>query len=129
MGAFATLSRAITEAEIAVLRWLLEHAAVTDVALYQAKALDRLQAWPCCEECAGLLFQDAQHIKIGFEMLADALAVYPDGQIAGVLLWASGGEFAWLELHDINAIGTAKRFPGTSDMRTWEQRGQANARL
>ena len=111
--------------EIAVLRWLLEHAAVTDVALYQAKALDRLQAWPCCEECAGLLFQDAQHINIGFQMLADALAVYPDGQIAGVLLWASGEEFAWLELHDTNTIGTAKRFPETSDMRTWEQRGQS----
>ena len=125
VGAFATLSRAITKGEIAVLQWLLEHAAVTNVAAYQAKALDQLQAKPCCDTCAGLLFHDTQPIKIGFQLLADALAVYPDGQIAGVLLWASGGEFAWLELHDTFTIGTAKRFPGTSEMRTWEQHGQS----
>ena len=126
VGAFSTLTaKAITESEIAVLQWLLEHAAVGDVVAYRAKALDQLQVRPCCDMCAGLLFQDAQPIKVGFQMLADALAVYPDGQIAGVLLWASGGEFAWLELHDTVTDGTAKRFPGTSDLRTWEQHGQS----
>ncbi|MBK7928514.1 MAG: hypothetical protein IPJ98_13800 [Bryobacterales bacterium] len=127
IGAFETL-RAITEGEIAVLQWLLEHAAVGDVGAYRAKAIDQLQARPCCDKCAGLLFQDDQIIKVGHEMLADALAVYPDGQVAGVLLWASGGEFAWLELHDTRTEGTAKRFPGTSDLRTWEQHGQSLAR-
>ena len=117
--------RTITEGEIAVLRWLLEHAAVADGAAYRAKPLERLQPSPCCDTCAGLLFYEAQPIKIGFQMLADALAVYPDGQIAGVLLWASGGEFAWLELHDTFTDGTAKRFPETSDLRTWEQHGQS----
>ncbi len=123
VGAFETL-RAITEPEIAVLQWLLEYAAVGDIAAYQAQALDQLQTRPCCDKCAGLLFQDTQP-RVGFEMLADALAVYPDGQVAGVLLWASGGEFAWLELHDTFTDGTAMRFPGTSDLRTWEQHGQS----
>jgi hypothetical protein len=51
--------------------------------------------------------------------------VYPDGQVAGVPPWVSGGEFAWWELHDTFTDGTAKRFPGTSDLKTWEQHGQS----
>ncbi len=117
--------RAITECEIAVLQWLLKYAAVCDVSVYRVKALDELQAMPCCDSCAGLLFHDAQTSKVGFEMLADALALYPDGQVVGVLLWDSGGEFAWLELHDTFTDGTAKRFPETSDLRTREQHGLA----
>jgi hypothetical protein len=115
--------RSINEGEIAVLQWLLENAAVCDVSLYRAKALDELQSRPCCDSCAGLLFHDDQTIKVGLEMLADAIAVYPDGQVAGVLLWASGGKLACLELHDTSTEGTAKRFPEASDLRTWEQHG------
>ncbi len=115
--------RAIIKDEVQILRWLLENAAVGDVSAYRAKALDELQARPCCSVCAGLLFGDAKPFNEHLQMLADALAVYPDGQIAGVLLWASCGEFAWLEFHDTFTDGVVTRFPATTDLKTWEQHG------
>lgn len=96
-----------------------------EVAAFQAKPPGALTVWPCCEICAGLLFQGTQPFSTPLEMLADALAVFPDGEVAGVLLWGAGGEFAWLELHDTFTTGTARRFPGVSDLRTWEQHGQS----
>ena len=117
--------RAIAEGEAAVLRWLLGHAAVGEVAEFQAKPLGGLTVWPCCDTCAGLVFQGTQPFSAPLRVLADALAVFPDGEIAGVLLWGAGGEFAWLELHDTFTEGTARRFPEVGDLRTWEQHGQS----
>lgn len=67
-------------------------------------------------------------VKVQLQMLADALAVYPDGRGAGILLWGSEGELAWLELHDTFTSGTARRFQAVSNLRTCEQHGEQLAR-
>jgi hypothetical protein len=113
--------RELREEEVAVLRWLLEHAAVGDVSDYRASASGELRARPCCDACAGLVFDELPRLSL--TMLADALAVYPDGEVAGVLLHGYEGRLAWLELHDTMADGTAKRFPAVGDLRTWEEYG------
>jgi hypothetical protein len=56
-------------------------------------------------------------------MVADALAVYPDAQQAGLILWGREGEIVWLEVYDCHPEAS-HRFPLISNMRTWEERGQ-----
>jgi len=55
-------------------------------------------------------------------MIADALAVYPDGQQANLILWGRDGEIVWLEVNDLDPRAP-HRFPEIPDLRTWEQRG------
>ena len=57
-------------------------------------------------------------------MLADALAVYPDGQLTNLILWGREGEVTWLEMDDVDTRLPC-RFPEMSDLRTWEEHGQA----
>jgi len=38
------------------------------------------------------------------QMLADELAVYPDGQQAGVILWGREGKIVWLEVYDFQPV-------------------------
>jgi hypothetical protein len=58
-------------------------------------------------------------------ILADAVAVYPDGEQAGLILWGSDGQITSLEVYDLNPEAS-NRFPKTSDLRSWEQWGGAN---
>jgi len=55
-------------------------------------------------------------------MLADELAVFPDGQQAGLILWGLEGEIAMLEVYD-SQPGSSHRFPDVSDLCTWEDLG------
>jgi hypothetical protein len=56
------------------------------------------------------------------QMLADAVAVYPDEQMAGLLLWGREGEIAWLEVHDMHP-DASHRVPEIANLRTWEECG------
>lgn len=56
-------------------------------------------------------------------MLADELAVYPDGQKAGLILWGSVGEIVLLEVYDMEP-GSSHRFPNVSELCTWEELGR-----
>jgi hypothetical protein len=57
-------------------------------------------------------------------MIADALAVYPDGQQSDLILWGREGAVTWLEVVDFDPRAP-HRFPEMSDLRTWEEHGQA----
>ena len=49
----------------------------------------------------GVVFQQPAKGQRGkVHMLADELAVYPDGQRAGLMLWGRDGEILWLEVYD-----------------------------
>jgi hypothetical protein len=52
-------------------------------------------------------------------MLADALAVYPDGQTAGLILWGRDGEIVSLEVYDCTPE-SSPRFPEMSNLCSWE---------
>ena len=57
-------------------------------------------------------------------MLADALAVYEDGQQAGLILWGRAGAIVWLEVYDFHP-GASHRVPELPNLWSWEDRGKA----
>ena len=59
----------------------------------------------------------------GARIIADALAVYPDG-LTDLILWGRDGEVTWLEVVDYDPQAP-RRFPQITDLRTWEEHGQA----
>ena len=56
-------------------------------------------------------------------MLADELAIYPDGQRAGLILWGLDGEIVMLEVYDCQP-GSSHRFPDVSNLSTWDDWGR-----
>ena len=55
-------------------------------------------------------------------MLADALAVYEDGQQAGLILWGKQGKITALEVYDLHP-DASHRVPGIWNLRTFEEAG------
>ncbi len=112
--------RAVTPDEAAVIRWLIEHAAVKDVTAYQSLRLEDLRVVGGCTcGCRSLYFQP---LGAPAHMIADALAVYPDGYQAGVILWGREGQISNLEIYEMHPE-VARLFPEVSNLRTWEGRG------
>ena len=110
------MDRAIAPNEAAVVQWLLDHAAVRDVSGYRIHAVEQLRVLKGCDcGCSSLDFQPKAWG--GARILADAFAVYPDGQQAGLILWGRDGEIVLLEVHDYHP-GASHRFPEISNLRT-----------
>lgn len=92
------MDRSITLNEAAVVRWMLDHAAVADDAsAFSGNSMESMRVidkWCDCG-CASLNFQEEHK---GKWVIADALAVYPDGQQAGLMLWVLQSEIVLLEV-------------------------------
>ena len=114
------MDRSITPSEAAVVRWLLDNAAVGDIAAHRVQPLDDLRVVPtrCDCGCSSLYFESAEFG--GVTMIADALVVYPDEQMAGLILWAKDARIVWLEIYDCHP-GASQRFPEIVHLRPWEQ--------
>lgn len=65
-------------------------------------------------------FQSSRAAK---RRLADELAVYPDGQRAGLILWGREGEIGMLEVYDCQ-LGSSHPRPDVSNLCTWEDLGR-----
>jgi len=117
------MDRPITPTEAAVIRWLLDNAAVGDVAAYRDPPLDELRVGPnrCDCGCSSLYFEPAR--LGGAVMIADAIALYPDEQMAGLILWAKDQKIAWLEIYDCHPVAS-HRFPEIANLRPWEEMGE-----
>jgi hypothetical protein len=110
------IERAISPNEVAIVQWLLDHTAVGDVTAYRAHPVEELRVVGGCDcGCVSMDFQPGGfgHSKI----VADATAVYPDGQKAGLILWGRDGELTALEVHDYHP-GSSHRMPEISNLRT-----------
>ena len=115
------MERNIASHEAAVLEWLLDHAAMGDVTDFRRQPLAELRVVGGCDcGCSSLDFRPH---AAGSRIIADALAVYPDGQQAGLILWGREGEIIWLEVYDMHP-DASYRFPEIADLRTYEQLGR-----
>jgi hypothetical protein len=109
--------RPVTTNEAAVLLWLLDHAAVRDVAVYRARPLEVLKVVGTCScGCASLFLAPDTHPGHPV-MIADAMAVYPDGHQADLILWGQEGEITWLEVND-HAADDSHRVPEVANLRS-----------
>ena len=116
------MDRPISPNEIEVVKWLLDHASV-DVTGYRLKPIGELRVVGVCNcGCASLFFQPLER-RSELKMLADELAVYPDGQRAGLILWGDERNIAWLEVYDCHPQ-SSHRVPDVSDLCTWEDLGR-----
>jgi len=120
------MSRPISPNEVAVVNWLLDHALV-EVAGYRDRPVEELRVVGGCGcGCSSIDFIPPQQ-QAKQQILADELALYPDGQQAGVMLWGKGGEIALLEVYDFEP-GSSHRFPDVSHLCTWEELGRRSLR-
>ena len=117
------MDRPIVQHEAGVVRWLLDHATIGDGVVYRAAPVEQLRVVHGCEcGCASLYFETKQSGGRA-RIIADALAVYADGQQAGLILWGRDGRIVWLEIYDCD-LGASHRFPEIDNLRTWEQHGR-----
>jgi hypothetical protein len=116
------MDRAINPNEAAVVQWLLDHASVGDVTAYRLHQVEELRVVGECDcGCASLNFQLQEWRNAS--MIADALAVYPDGQLANLILRGREGQIVFLEVCDIDPRAP-HRVPEISNLCTWEERGR-----
>jgi hypothetical protein len=91
--------RSIAPGEITVLEWLLDNAGIRDVSAYRIRPLSELRVVSRCDcGCVSLTFQSGGWGNA--KIIADARAAYPDGQLAGIILWGRDGEIVLMEVHD-----------------------------
>jgi hypothetical protein len=115
----APTDRTITPNEVAVLRWLLDHAPVGDVAAYRLSPLEELHVVGGCDCCSSLFFHASKGGST--RRIADAVAVFPDGQ-DDLMLWGRDGQIVWLEVICSPPNGPHP-LPDIANLRTWEERG------
>ena len=109
--------RGITAHEAAIVEWLLDHAAMRDVTSYRTNPIAALRVVGGCDcGCSSLDFQSSTSGPR--TMLADAVAVYPDKQQAGLILWGRHNEIVELEVYEMHPV--ADRVPEIADLRRYE---------
>lgn len=116
------MDRAISPNEAQVVNWLLDHSLV-DATEYRLQPVEQLRVVGGCGcGCTSLYFKPVDQQR-GKKILADELAIYPDGQRAGLTLWGLQGDIVMLEVHDCEP-GSSHRFPERSNLSTWDELGR-----
>ena len=114
-----SIDRPISANEAAIIGWLLDNAPMVDVAPYRTRPPEELRVQSACDcGCISVGFQPQLYPR-GARIIADALAVYPDGQQAGLILWGLDGSIVSLEVYDCHP-DASHRMPGIVDLRTWD---------
>jgi hypothetical protein len=108
--------RGLTTHEAAVVEWLLDHAPMRDVSAYRNSITALRVVGGCDCGCSSIDFHsNTSGPKI---ILADAVAVYPDKQQAGLILWGRDNQIVMLEVYEMHPV--ANRVPEIADLRRYE---------
>jgi hypothetical protein len=113
------MKRGLSERELALIRWLLDYAAVGDIAAYRPAALEELEVVGGCT--CGCTSIDFSTDTRGCKIIADATARYSDGKEAGLILWARDGAIVSLEVYDCHP-GASQRMPEVAHLRPFGDR-------
>jgi hypothetical protein len=70
---------------------------------------------------------DFEEAGPGKEIIADAVARWPDGAEAGVILWGYAGRLQGLEVYD-HTLQASHRLPSVAQLYTYAQIGEMQAR-
>ena len=115
------MDRAILN-EAKVVNWLLDHA-LGNVTPYRLHPVEELRVVGGCDcGCTSLYFKPREQ-RGKMQMLADELAVYPEGEQAGLILWGCEGEIVQLEVYDFQP-NSSDRAPDVSNLCTWDELGR-----
>jgi len=120
-------SRSISSAELEIVRWMLQRAPTAVGKAYGAASLERLSVVDKCHcGCVSIDFEPSGQSS-GAQVIADAVASWPNGIKAGVILWGKEGRVTGLEVHDMDP-DSAKKLPTVAVLRTWDELGGAQSR-
>jgi hypothetical protein len=112
------MDRAISPSEAAIIRWLLDHALVCEVPGYRELRVEELRVIGGCG-CGCISVEFDSNAWSGAQIVSDALAVYEDGQQAGLILWGREGRLVLLEAYDCHP-DSSHRTPEVSNLRALE---------
>lgn len=112
-----THSRRITSREADVIRWLLASARTEPAIGIDSMIDDLVVSGSCACGCSSIDLDRGDGFRDA-SIAADAVAVWPDGARAGVVLWSRDGRIVALELYDMDP-DSSHRFPDVSMLRTF----------
>ena len=90
---------------------------------YRSHAVEGLRVVGVCGCGCTSLYFEPEGRRGNVEMLTDELAVYPDGQRAGLILWGREGKIVFLEVYDFEPE-SSHRVPDASQLCTWDELGR-----
>ena len=112
------IDRPISANEASIIEWLIEHAPVGDLAAYRSQPREELRVQSACScGCISVGFQPHLYLP-GARIIAEALAVYPDDQKAGLILWGKDGRIVSLEVYDCHPKAS-HRVPAIADLQRY----------
>ena len=121
------VERKVSPEELDVVRWLLAHAAISDVSEYRAESIEGAGVVSACScGCASIDFVSGEGVVAerpgplrATSIVAEAFTLWPDGARAGVMLWGTKGRLLGVELYELEG-GALDRFPTVPALRRWE---------
>ena len=116
--------RRITSDELEVVRWLLANGDTNGASRFRAESLEGAAVFAACScGCTSLNFLPDEETR-GSSIVAEAVAVWPDGVRAGVMLWAQPDRISSIEVYDMHPDASHRQV--TADvLRRWEEYYQA----
>ncbi len=117
-----SLERCISEAEAAVVSWLLKNVTFREFGEDLLRSVHRLRVVGCCPcGCASVEFEEDRGPGTQ-RRIAKAIGVTPAGRRCRIILWGREDAVTGLELHDLDP-GGADVVPPVETLRPWGMAG------
>ena len=92
-----------------MVRWLLANGGTNGASKFHAESLEGAQVFPACScGCTSIDFVPQGETR-GSSIVAEAVAVWPDGARAGVMLWARDEGLSGIEIYDLHPDASHRR--------------------